>query len=98
LPDIQMPPRGKLADSKIKDIEAWIAMGAPDPREKSPDGALKPTVPEPSKLDAARKHWAYQPIADPKPPDVMNAAWPKNDIDRFVLAKLEANRLSPAKE
>jgi hypothetical protein len=30
--DTQMPPAGKLPDAVIADFEAWVKMGAPDPR------------------------------------------------------------------
>ena len=30
--DMEMPPKGKLPDSVIADFEAWVKMGAPDPR------------------------------------------------------------------
>src|SRR5262245_57481951 len=32
-PDTAMPPKGKLPDSVIADFEAWVKMGAPDPRD-----------------------------------------------------------------
>jgi hypothetical protein len=44
----------------------------------------------------APSHWAFQPVAAPRPPEVRNLKWAKTDIDRFILAKLEQNRLSPA--
>src|SRR5947209_5567058 len=31
--DLQMPPNKKLPSAVIADFEAWIKMGAPDPRE-----------------------------------------------------------------
>ena len=43
-------------------------------------------------------HWSYVPPARPAVPDVKNANWPKNDIDRFILARLEAEGLSPQPE
>ncbi len=43
-------------------------------------------------------HWAFQPVKQPAPPDVKNAAWPKNTIDRFVLARLEKEGLAPSPE
>jgi len=44
-----------------------------------------------------QEHWAYQAPTKPKAlPVVRNAAWVRNPIDRFVLAKLEASLLSPA--
>ncbi len=44
--DLQMPPKGKLPDSIVADFEAWIRMGAPDPRTgpaSAPTGARRPT-------------------------------------------------------
>ncbi|MDP6035806.1 MAG: DUF1549 domain-containing protein, partial [Verrucomicrobiota bacterium] len=41
-------------------------------------------------------HWAFRPIGNPKSPHVEKLDWVKNPIDRFVLAKLESNGLSPA--
>lgn len=43
-------------------------------------------------------HWAYQPPRRPALPAVGDAAWPRNAIDRFVLARLEAEGLSPEPE
>jgi mono/diheme cytochrome c family protein len=43
-------------------------------------------------------HWAFNPIQAPKPPAVQHRSWPRNDIDWFVLARLEREGLSPAPE
>jgi hypothetical protein len=43
-----------------------------------------------------KKHWSFIPVADVPVPAVKNKKWPRNEIDRFVLAKLEAKRLKPA--
>src|SRR5688572_27727022 len=43
-----------------------------------------------------REHWAYQPLRAVAVPDVQDKSWPTNDIDRFILAKLEAAGLRPA--
>ena len=85
--DFAMPPQksgGKLPDEVIKDFEKWVQMGAPDPR----DGAAKVV----KKYDAekAKEWWSYQPVKKPAVPVVKDAAWPKTDLDRFVLAGLEA--------
>ena len=42
------------------------------------------------------KHWAYIPAKRPRVPGVLNRAWPRNAIDHFILAKLEATQLEPA--
>jgi hypothetical protein len=41
-------------------------------------------------------HWSFTPPDRPQPPTVKQAAWPKNDIDRFVLARLEREQLAPS--
>ena len=46
-------------------------------------------------IEAGRKHWAYQPLKAPAIPEVTDAAWSANDIDRFILAKLESAGLKP---
>jgi hypothetical protein len=47
---------------------------------------------------AYEPHWAYVTPRRPAVPVVKNAAWPKNDIDRFILARLEAEGLTPQPE
>ena len=43
-------------------------------------------------------HWAFTPPVRPAPPAVQRADWVRNEIDRFVLAKLEAAGLAPSPE
>ena len=86
---LEMPPKKpKLAASVVADFERWIDLGAPAPAGTK--------VSEKSKLDQARRHWAYQPVRKPTPPSVRDAAWVRNPIDAFVLAKLEEKGWSPA--
>lgn len=47
---------------------------------------------------AYEPHWAYLTPVRPDVPAVKNAAWPKNDIDRFILARLEQEGLTPSPE
>jgi len=94
--DLQMPPRkngGKLSDEQIADLEAWIKMGAPDPRA----GSVVHTGPPLSDPEKVRNHWAFQPIQHPPPPAVKNQRWVRNPIDAFVLAKLEARGMAPSR-
>ena len=44
------------------------------------------------------KHWAFVKPVRPAVPAVKDAAWPKNDIDRFILARLEHEGLKPSPE
>jgi hypothetical protein len=41
-------------------------------------------------------HWAFNVIQSPKPPAVKDSRWPVNEIDRFILARLERDKLSPS--
>jgi hypothetical protein len=43
-------------------------------------------------------HWAFSAPKHPDPPAVKNTAWPKNAIDHFILARLEAEGLKPSQE
>jgi hypothetical protein len=43
-------------------------------------------------------HWAYVTPVRPAAPEVRRTDWVRNPIDRFVLAKLEAEGLSPSPE
>ncbi len=72
-------------------LEDWIKMGAPWP-------ASKVAVREEGKdiTDEMRAWWSFQPLKAPAIPAVKDAAWAKTDIDRLVLAKLEAKGLKPA--
>lgn len=44
------------------------------------------------------QHWAFEPVSRPAPPDVLDTAWIRNEIDRFVLARLEAEGVTPSPE
>jgi hypothetical protein len=85
-----MPPESKLPEAVIADFARWITLGAPDPR----DGQAAP-VRAGIDLEAGRKFWSYQPPRRHAAPAVADAAWPRTDIDRFVLAGLEARGLHP---
>ena len=80
----EMPPDKPLPAEEITLLEKWIAMGAPDPR--------KSQVPETDPADL----WALQPIVRPSVPSVKTEAWPRDDLDAFILQRLEAEGLAPA--
>src|SRR5262245_16909397 len=91
--ELRMPPKGKLPDAVIADFEKWVGLGAPDPRVGGGQSAHKYRT-----IEEGRKFWAFQPPKMPPVPEVKDRAWPNNDIDRFILAKLEDKRLRPARD
>jgi hypothetical protein len=44
------------------------------------------------------RHWAFEPISAPPPPSSRDRAWPRNQIDAFVFARLDAEGLIPSPE
>ncbi|WP_230776733.1 PSD1 and planctomycete cytochrome C domain-containing protein [Roseiconus lacunae] len=96
---LRMPPSGKLTDPQIKVFERWVELGLPDPRKPMlPEEPPPQTVAgnQTSDPDAIESFWSFQPIRSVPLPGVKDSDWVKTPIDRFVLAKLEANRLQPA--
>ena len=88
--DLQMPPKGeKLSDQQIADLTEWVRRGAPDPRTLVAKGS------SPAYGGVGKNHWAFQPVKKPTLPTVQNLSWIKNPVDHFVLAKLEANGMTP---
>jgi hypothetical protein len=94
-PDLRMPPKGEKLDPEvIADLEAWVLMGAPDPRTGEPAAATLAPYDDP----AAKTHWAFQPVTKPPVPAVVDKAWLRNEIDAFILAGLEAQGMKPSPE
>jgi len=92
-PDLQMPPKEKLSADAVANLERWVKMGVPDPREGRAVAGRKSID-----IEKGREHWAFQPPQKSAPPPVKNAGWPRSEIDRFVLAGLEAQGLRPAED
>lgn len=89
----EMPPKGKLPDHVIADLEQWIRMGAFDPRVATP----KPPTRREIDVEEGREFWSFQPPRSHPAPAVANRAWPRRKADTFVLAQLEERGLRPAR-
>lgn len=90
---LAMPPEksgGKLSDAIIADLEAWVKMGAPDPRDGKSAVATKRID-----LEKGREFWAFQLPKRAPAPAVADKSWPRGDIDQHILAALEARGLKP---
>ncbi len=93
----QMPlDRDPLPDALIARLRAWVDAGAlmPGATTESERTAMAAA---PAKA-ADPEHWSYIKPVRPAPPTIANVSWPRNDIDRFVLARLEHEKLSPSPE
>jgi hypothetical protein len=89
--DLRMPPPDSGAPLSAADVAAirqWVALGAPWPAS-------------PAAVDhgaARRHHWAFQPVAMPTPPAVVDARGVRNPVDVFVRHALDEARLTHAPE
>ncbi len=91
----EMPPDSKLPDAEIETLTEWVKRGLPWP----PTEQTAAIGPKKFDLEARRsEHWCWQPIANPEPPRVSQAAWIRQPLDAFVLSELDKNKLRPAPE
>jgi Protein of unknown function (DUF1553)/Protein of unknown function (DUF1549)/Planctomycete cytochrome C len=90
----EMPPKGKLSDSEIETFVRWVNMGSPWPDEPAP--TVNTDRKEFDLEERKNEFWVWQPIAKANPPEVKDEEWPRNTIDRYVLARLEEAGLSPS--
>jgi len=82
--DERMPPEGKpLTSEEVALLGSWIDHGAPFPTNE-----IVPPTPS--------EHWAFQRVRRPAVPAVKRPDWPRNPIDHFILARLEARGWAPA--
>ncbi|MEO7318734.1 MAG: DUF1549 and DUF1553 domain-containing protein, partial [Chthoniobacteraceae bacterium] len=88
--DSKMPEKeDKLPEAQIAALSEWVKMGVPWPENDKPAANARD--------EAAKKHWAFQPVRDPAVPAVADAGrWAKTAIDRFILANLEPASLAPS--
>ncbi|MCA9209806.1 MAG: DUF1549 domain-containing protein, partial [Planctomycetales bacterium] len=87
--------------------ELWQRITSDDPDLKMPPAdsnkSLKPEDIEKIRVwieqgAAWREHWAFMAPTRPELPSVENESWPRNEIDRFILSRLDQEKLSPAAE
>jgi hypothetical protein len=72
----------RLLTSSVTTCVAWIVLTA--------SAAHGQSAPD------ARDHWSFVPVQRPEPPAVSRPAWVRNAVDRFVLNRLDTERIAPA--
>ncbi|MDP7305114.1 MAG: c-type cytochrome domain-containing protein, partial [Pirellulaceae bacterium] len=88
---LEMPPSGQLNAAQIRLLVRWIEMGAPWPEGSGESLSTAARI-----SDEDRSYWAFRPVGNPKPPDVNDGNWCRNDVDRFIYRRLSETDLSPA--
>jgi hypothetical protein len=96
-----------VVPGKLNESELWRRVSAADPKKRMPPPTsgrkltarqvelLKRWIEQGAKW---QNHWAFLPPQRPAFPAVKDAAWPRNPIDHFILARLEKEGLRPAPE
>ncbi len=95
----------KAGDPGASELYRRVTTGNPDDRMPPPESELSLTPAQKEKLRewiAAgaewEDHWSFAPVRRPELPEVERKDWPRNPIDRFVLAGLEQEGLEPSAE
>lgn len=89
----EMPPDSKMPAEEIALLTEWVKQKAPWPEVKDEHLA------ESNAFDLAERkknHWSWQAARRPELPVVENQAWPRDDLDRFILAQNEKAGLKMA--
>ncbi len=90
---LEMPPSERLSEEEIQALSRWVEMGAPDPRVG--------TAAEAERKLADRSSgglWSLQPIDFQQPPDSVDSAWPRTDLDRYVFARMQRQGVTPVRD
>jgi mono/diheme cytochrome c family protein/nitroreductase len=90
---LKMPVGGKLKDSEIADLTAWVKAGAVWPKASVTTSASATPAGKYVVPPEAKKFWSMLPLSAPPTPRVKDPKWAKTNIDKFVLANLEKQGL-----
>jgi hypothetical protein len=82
--DLAMPPGPKLPDAEIAIIEKWIGAGAVWPKTATAGAPVQ-------------TWWSFQKPVRPQVP-ALKDSWVRTPVDAFILQKLTAEKLKPARE
>ncbi len=80
--ETQMPPKGKLPAEQIAIIRKWVELGSPWPEDPAGSVSLE---------DAAKTHWAFQPVKRTPVPVVQPDG--RTPVDAFILSALGSKGL-----
>ena len=85
--ELKMPPgAARIPKGDLEALRDWI----------NEEAWWRPPDQESIFTAEQKSFWSFQPIRDPKLPDVKDTEWAKTPLDRFILAKLEEKGLSPS--
>ncbi len=92
--DLKMPPKETLPEREVQALARWVAMGLPWPQGAA---LVAPSGKKLVMTEEQRRFWAWQPVKVVPPAPVRDTGWARSDLDRYVLARLGAKGLRPAR-
>jgi hypothetical protein len=84
----KMPPKKQLAKADVAVLADWVKMGAPWPEATATTRTRGVVTAE------DREFWSFRPVRDPAPPTITTPRLAANQIDHFLLAKLDDKGLT----
>ena len=97
---------GAITPGALDESELWARITSTDPNLRMPPPESGKPVLSEEEIAVMRRwiesdadyeaHWAFEVPGDPGLPDVRNEDWVRTDVDRFILAELEARGVEPA--
>ena len=84
--DLQMPPDGPLGEDEVAKLRDWIEHGAPHGGSGLGNNASE---------EDQEPLWSTESLQHAELPAVKDNEWPRDDVDRFVLARLESEGAHP---
>lgn len=99
--------RFSIVPGNSDESEVYLRITHPDPEERMPHPDSKMFLSDREKEVIKRwieqgaewkSHWAFEPPQTVEPPAVKQANWPRNELDQFVLARLEQEGIKPSPE
>ncbi len=97
-----------ITPGKPDESELMRRVTAPNAVEAMPPPHAKKPPVTPAESELLRRwiaqgakyegHWAFQPLAPGAPPAVKNVKWVRNEVDRFILSRLEREKIAPSPE
>lgn len=94
----EMPPDGKLPPGKIEILTKWVEQGLHLPASDEINLATDHRSQVPQVNEETKRWWSFQQVKQSDVPTVGQQQWPRNEIDNFILSRLEQVSLAPAPE
>lgn len=103
----ESPGKFAIVPSNLKNSEFYHRIMSEDPEVIMPPTTFNVPLSAKEKAvlikwieDGAKyqPHWAFKPLEPEKVPNIKNDKWANNDIDNFIVSRLEKEGLTPNKE